>query len=94
MIKDIELEIMASTNTAEKTILNLLNREEKLSDLQNKSNELKDESKMFYKKSKKVKKKMWKNKCYGKMIILFMILLFIYFILTMSCGIDLSDCKS
>lgn len=92
-IHEVELQIMDSKKTAERVIVNLLDREEKLADLENKSNDLRNESKMFYKKSKKVKRKMWKGKCIAKMLILFMVLLFIYFILAMSCGFDLSECK-
>lgn len=92
-VENIELEIQESKKQAEKVIVNLLEREEKLADLENKSNDLRNESKMFYRQSKKVKRSMWKNNCCAKMIIIFMVLLFIYFILVMTCGFDFSECR-
>ena len=90
--EEIELEIINSQITAEKTILDILKREEKLSNLQHKSNDLIEESKLFYKKSKKVKRTMWKKKCCIKMFIFFICFIFIFFILFLSCGFDFKQC--
>ena len=92
-IESVELEVIKSKQQAQVVILNLLEREEKLSDLEYKSEALKKDSKMFLKQSKKIKRKFCTNKYTAKFILCFMILVIIYFILSLSCGIDFSHCK-
>lgn len=91
-IEEIKLEIIDNKKLAQNAVLNLLDREEKLSDLQDKTDILKNNSKLFYKKTKKVKNNMFKNKVCAYLIIFFMFLIFFYFILALFCGIDLKEC--
>lgn len=92
-IENIELEIVKSKKNVEITINNILDREEKLFALDKKSKQLKDDSQIFYKKARNVKRKTCKDKYYKYMIFCFLFLLFIYIILSLSCGFDFSKCK-
>ena len=72
----------------------LLEREQKLDRLVNKSNQLKEETQVFKKRAAMVKKQeSWKNYKYAALI-LFIIMIFIYLILATACGcVTLSGCK-
>ena len=72
----------------------LLEREQKLDRLVNKSNQLKEETQVFKKRAQQVKKQeSWKNYKYAALI-LFIIMIFIYLILATACGgVTLSGCK-
>lgn len=92
-LENIEMVINNGKNVAQQVILNILDREEKLNDIQKKSNELKDESQIFYKKSKVVKKSFFKSKCKVYLIIFLIVLCILYFILSLNCGFDFKECK-
>ena len=72
----------------------LLEREQKLDRLVNKSNQLKEETQVFKKRAQQVKKQeSYKNYKYAALI-LFIIMIFIYLILATACnGVTLSGCK-
>ena len=72
----------------------LLEREQKLDRLVNKSNQLKEETQVFKKRAQQVKKQeSWKNYKYAALI-LFIIMILIYLILATACGgVTLSGCK-
>lgn len=61
-IKDVELEIVESKKQVESVIVNVLERGDKLEDLENKAEDLKEAGALFAKESKKVKRKMWWQK--------------------------------
>ena len=72
----------------------LLEREQKLDRLVDKSNQLKEETQVFKKRAQQVKKQeSYKNYKYAALI-LFIIMIFIYLILATACGgVTLSGCK-
>ena len=91
-MNDIELQILEAKKNGERTINLLLDRADKLADLENTSNELTKNSQLFYKQSKKIRKKMCCQKYKVYLILLFIILILLYIILVASCGFDFNKC--
>ena len=61
-IQDVQLEIVEAKKGVEAVIVNVIERGEKLEELENKAENLKDAGSLFAKKSQKVKRKMWWQK--------------------------------
>ena len=91
-MNDIELQILEAKKNGERTINLLLDRVDKLTDLENTSNELTKNSQLFYKQSKKVHRKMCCQQYKVYLIVLFVILILLYIILVTSCGFDFNKC--
>lgn len=61
-IQEVEMTIQENKEQVEEIIVNVLERGEKLEDIQDKAEDLKDAGEMFNKQTKKIKKKMWWQK--------------------------------
>ena len=75
-IQEVQLEITEAKQQVEMVIINVIERGEKLEDLEEKSNQLVSSAGMFKKQAKKVKRKMWWQNLKMK-IFLFIIFLII-----------------
>ena len=91
-INDIELQILEAKKNGERTINLLLDRADKLADLEETSKQLSTQSNLFYKQSKKVHRKMCCQQYKVYLIVLFVILILLYIILVASCGFDFNQC--
>lgn len=91
-LENVELEIITSKNTALDVVNNLLKREDNLNNIEKKSKELEENSLIFYKKSKKLKRKFCCNKYKIKFLCILISLFVLYFILSLNCGFDLNKC--
>ena len=58
-IQDVELEIISSKNQVEAVISSTIGRGDRLEELENKAEELKEAGSLFEKASRKVKQSMW-----------------------------------
>ena len=92
-INDIELQIVESKKRGQRTINLLLDRADKLADLENTSNELTNHSKLFYKQTKKVRRKTCCQKYKLYLIVLLIVLILLYIILVTSCGFYFNKCN-
>jgi len=87
-LEEVELEIVESKNQVESVIINVLERGDKLEELQMKSDKLVDSANLFTKRAKKVERKMccqkWTTNAIGfgiavSVIIFIIILILIFF---------------
>ena len=65
----LNIDVDETVNETDKTLHRLLNRGEKLQDINNKANELRNTSSLFRKRSKEVETKMWWDHQYFKIAI-------------------------
>lgn len=82
-IKDIELEIISSKVQVESVIVNVLERGDKLEDLEDKAIVLADSADMFRKQAKQIKKRMCCEKYKNYLLIGIPILCIIVFIIAL-----------
>ncbi len=82
-IQDVEMEIVKCKNQVEAVIINVLERGDKLEDLEEKVIVLADTANLFSKKAYKVKKKMCCEEYKGKLLLLFMVLCILAFVGTL-----------
>ena len=94
--KNIELinKINNVKNVMHENISSILERQEKLEVLVDKTDDLKEKSYTFHWKSKDVKKKMICNKIKGYIVNFFFISILIWIISVLICGIDYSSCEN
>ena len=79
-IQEVEMEIIQCKDQVEAVIINVLERGDRLEELEEKSIEMADMANLFSKKAYKVKKKMCCEEYKGKLLLLFMVLIFLTFI--------------
>ena len=82
-IKDVQLEIIQYKQQVESVIINVIERGEKLSELEDKSNNLVLSAGMFSKKAKEVKRKMWWQHFKMKILMLVIFLIIVGVIITL-----------
>lgn len=92
-INDIEIELHQGKNIARQNIELLLDREEQLNELEQKSSQLSENSNLFYKQSKKVNRNMVCKKYRTYLFVFIFFLLFIYFLSSFVCGFDFHKCR-
>ena len=68
-IQEVELQIVSSKQQVESVLVNALERGDKLEDLENKAEELKDAGSMFEKATTQLKRSMWWKKAKPLVII-------------------------
>lgn len=86
-IDDVNIEIQNSKDTVQITLEKVIDRDEKLEDLEKKSENLEQNANMFYKKSKKVKCQMLKEKIKANSIIIGIILILIIIVVAIILAI-------
>ena len=79
-IQEVEMEIVKCKDQVEAVIINVLERGEKLEDLEEKAIVMADMANLFSKKAYKVKKKMCCKEYKGYLLLLFMVLCILTFI--------------
>jgi len=82
-VEDVQLEIEESKNQVHAIIIDVIERGEKISNLEEKSNELVDTADLFNKKAKKIKRRMCCQEHKMKLLIFFIILCIIALIGTL-----------
>lgn len=92
IINDIKIEILKAKKNGQKNINLIIDREEQLIDLQRKAEDLKNDSQLFYKQSKKNKNNTFSKKIRMFLLLLFIFLIFLYVILVFNCGFNLKKC--
>jgi len=93
-VEDIEMEINRSKIQGINTLNLVIERGDKLEDLEDKSFHLQQTSNTFYKTSKQVHQRMWCKKVKVLLIILLMFCFFLWFVLSLTCGFDFRQCRS
>ena len=79
-IQEVEMEIVEAKNQVEAVIINVLERGDRLEDIEEKAEEMADMANMFKKRAVEVRKKMWWQDKKGMAILVFMVLLILTFI--------------
>ena len=82
-IQEVELEIVNTKNQVEAIIINVIERGEKLENLEEKALVLTESASMFSKQSKLIRRKMWCLKFRNNLIIGTSVLCFIIFIMAL-----------
>ena len=82
-IQEVELEIISAKEQVESVIINVIERGDKLEDIEQKSNNLANSANMFTKKANQVQNKMWWQNFKMKL------LLFVFFIIIVGIVITL-----
>jgi len=79
-IEEVELEIMECKDQVSAVIINVLERGDKLEELEEKSNQLVNSASLFSKQAKKIERKMCCQEYKGILLLVFMILCILGFI--------------
>jgi len=91
-VNNVNIELEKTKNSVSLLIDKTIDREGKLEDLDIKSSKLQESSNMFYKKTKKVKKKHFINNKCSCLLIFFILFTLIYLLLSYKCGFDFNKC--
>tara|TARA_B110000285_G_C15136991_1_gene627707 strand:+ start:1436 stop:1765 length:330 start_codon:yes stop_codon:yes gene_type:complete len=93
-LTDLEMAISKSQSQVRDNLNLVIERGDKLEDLEDKSLQLSKTSNTFYKTSRQVRRRMWWKKVKMNLIIFLIFCLFLWFVLSLACGFDFHQCRS
>jgi hypothetical protein len=92
-LADVEMAIQRSKSLVCDNLSLVIARGDKLEDLEDKSFHLQQSSTTFYKTSRKVRNRMYWKKMKMNLIFFTIFCLFLWFILSLTCGFDFHKCR-